>query len=131
MFTPLSEDRVYCSDWDVDQLLRHWLSCFRKLPFAQVHTVILIQTDTVLRLSKHFHVSLFLFLDGATCVRPSSVMTSCAHLVPVYCNSLLGTLNVRRAIRGRGHNDLGISLRVIGESGGSSGDNRGVCACAI
>ena len=55
----------------------------------------------------------------------------CAYFVPVYCNSLLGTLNVRQAIRGRAHNDLGISLRVIGESGDSSKNNRGVCACAI
>ena len=29
----------------------------------------------------------------------------------MYCNSLLATLNVRKAIRGRVHGDLGISLR--------------------
>ena len=37
-------------------------------------------------------------------------------LLPVYCNSLLGTLNVRNAIRGRGHGNLGISLNAIEDS---------------
>jgi len=39
----------------------------------------------------------------------------------LYCNSLLGTLNVRKAIRGKGHGDLGISLHPIGDS---SAENR-------
>jgi len=34
----------------------------------------------------------------------------------LYCNSLLATLNVRKAIRQRGHGETGISLRAIGDS---------------
>ena len=56
---------------------------------------------------------------------------SFAYFIPVYCNSLLATLNVRSAISGRAHNDLGISLRPIGETTIGSKDNRGVCPCAI
>ncbi|KAF9782614.1 hypothetical protein BJ322DRAFT_1110494 [Thelephora terrestris] len=43
----------------------------------------------------------------------------------LYCNSLLATLNVRNAIRGRGHDDLGISLRPIdvSDSNTSTVDN--------
>ena len=51
---------------------------------------------------------------------------SCTHLALVYCNSLLATLNVRKAIRGRGHDDLGISLRPIEDSKGSTADNHQV-----
>ncbi|KAF9647046.1 hypothetical protein BDM02DRAFT_2821025 [Thelephora ganbajun] len=44
----------------------------------------------------------------------------------LYCNSLLATLNVRKAIRGRGHVDLGISLRPIEDSNSSTVDNHKV-----
>jgi len=50
-----------------------------------------------------------------------------AYFVPVYCNSLLATLNVRKAIRGRAQGDLGISLPRIGDSSVSTMDNRKVC----
>jgi hypothetical protein len=47
--------------------------------------------------------------------------------VSVYCNSLLATLNVRNAIRGKGRDDLGISLRPISDSNTSTvDDNRKV-----
>ena len=45
---------------------------------------------------------------------------------PVYCNSLLATLNVRNKIRERGHNDLGISLPQLSDSGASTVDNHKV-----
>ena len=47
----------------------------------------------------------------------------------VYCNSLLATLNVRKVIRERAHNDLGISLRPVTTIG--SKDNRKVCIYII
>lgn len=127
---PLSKDHVLCSDGDVDLLLRHRFLCFRKLPFAQMHTPFLIQTDAVHPFTPHFHIRHFLFLDGSMCVRLGHVMIEFCLFFPVYCNSLLATLNVRRAIRGRGHNDLGISLRPIGDTTVGSKDARGVCARA-
>ena len=48
------------------------------------------------------------------------------YVISVYCNSLLATLNVRKAIRGRGHGDLGISLRPIEDSNSSTAENRKV-----
>jgi len=84
---PLSKDRVQSSNGHVDQCLRHMLSYFRESPFDQVLTVFLILTltDAVLRRSSHFHVPLFLFLDGATCVRLSRVpMKLC-----LFCSSVL------------------------------------------
>ena len=48
------------------------------------------------------------------------------YLISVYCNSLLATLNVRKAIRGRGHGDLGISLRPIEDSNSSTVENHKV-----
>jgi len=47
--------------------------------------------------------------------------------VPVYCNSLLATLNVRKAIRERAHDGHTMSMRAIGGSSGSSADTRKVC----
>ena len=44
----------------------------------------------------------------------------------VYCNSLLATLNVRKAIRGRGHCDLGISLNIFGNLDLSTANNHKV-----
>jgi hypothetical protein len=44
----------------------------------------------------------------------------------VYCNSLLATLNVRNMIREKGHGDLGISLRQLSDSNGSTVDNHKV-----
>jgi len=44
----------------------------------------------------------------------------------LYCNSLLATLNVRKAIRGRGHDNLGISLGPIEGSNPSISDNHKV-----
>jgi len=53
------------------------------------------------------------------------VMGPCLSF-PVYCNSLLGTLNIRKVIRERGHGDVGISLRPIGDSNSSNTDSRKV-----
>ena len=46
----------------------------------------------------------------------SGVQLGCPYLsffLPVYCNSLLAALNIRKAIRGTGHGDHGISLGPI------------------
>ena len=72
---------------------------------------------------------MFLFPDRSTYVRMDHVMGSFLFLFlffSVYCNSLLGTLNVREAIRQRGHNDLAISLRPIDYSNPSTSDNHKV-----
>lgn len=52
-------------------------------------------------------------------------------ILPVYCNSLLATLNVRNAIRERGHNDLGISLRQLSDSNNSTVDNHKVAGSVL
>ena len=44
----------------------------------------------------------------------------------VYCNSLLATLNVRNAIRGKGHGSLGISLYPVNDSNSSTTGNHKV-----
>ena len=62
------------------------------------------------------------------------VWLGCAHLfffLPVYCNSLLATLNVRNAIRGRGHGDLGISLGPISDSHTSTTSNSKVIGLVV
>ena len=85
----------------------------------------LIRTDqTDSSLTEHFHIHQFLFLAGPMYARLGHLMADLrvTYWLSVYCNSLLATLNVRKAIRGKGHNDLGISLRPIGDSGTSSAD---------
>lgn len=59
-------------------------------------------------------------------VSPDTFVYICFYFLMgrLYCNSLLATLNVRNAIRGRGHGDLGISLREISDSGTSTVDNQ-------
>lgn len=58
-------------------------------------------------------------------VSPDTFIYICFYFLlgRLYCNSLLATLNVRNAIRGKGHGDLGISLREISDSGTSTVDN--------
>ena len=72
---PLPKDRVLRPDRDVDQPLRHRFPHFREIPLEQVYTAFLTSTDAVHRLSQHFHVHLFLFPDGPTCVRLGRAMT--------------------------------------------------------
>ena len=127
---PLSKDRVLRSDGDVDQPLRRRFACWGESLFVRVRAAFLIWTDVVLRVTSHFHIRHFLFLDGPMWVWVF-MWWSFAYFILVYCNSLLATLNVRRAIRGRAHNDLGISLRPIGDTTIGSKDNRGVCLCVI
>ena len=69
----------------------------------------------------------FYFLMGRCAYRWVVWWLSCAYFAPVYCNSLLATLNVRQAIRERAHYDLGISLRPIGDTTIGSKNNRRVC----
>lgn len=61
-------------------------------------------------------------------VSPDTFIYICFYFLigRLYCNSLLATLNVRNAIRGKGHGDLGISLREISESNTSTVDNHKV-----
>lgn len=49
-----------------------------------------------------------------------------AYFVSVYYNSLLATLNVRKKIGGKGHGDLGISLRPFDNSNSSAANNHKV-----
>ena len=97
--------------------------------FSQTPSVFLMHPlrNTDIPLSRHFHIHLLLFPAGAMCVRTWSRWRY-TYLISVYCNSLLATLNVRNAIRGRGHDDLGISLRPIdvSDSNTSTVDNHKV-----
>ena len=51
---------------------------------------------------------------------------SSAYLVSVYCNSLLASLNVRKAIRERGQENLPITMHFIEDLNGSTMGNRQV-----
>jgi hypothetical protein len=50
-------------------------------------------------------------------------MTDAYLFFSVYCNSLLGTLNVRKAIDGRVQADLCMSMRVFDDPGSPATDN--------